>query len=137
MEARWYVPDDDAPGGRHFHCFEGTIKEIIPYSTNWVNYPEFRLCKHPVVLVQWDVEFCYKDSHVPLDSNKYERELEYMGWNVLNAEFVEAQRAIVRAHAQDEEDRCAELAVACAILNTGMGGDSDCANADCAYVGNT
>ena len=37
IEARWYVPDDDAPGGRHFHCFEGTIKEIIPYSATRAN----------------------------------------------------------------------------------------------------
>ena len=55
-----------------------------------------------------------------------------MGWIVLNAEFVEAQQAIARADAQDKEDRLAELAIASAILNTGMpmmAGDMDCADA--------
>jgi hypothetical protein len=99
-ELMWYVPDDDAPDGRHLNCFEGTIKEIISYSTASLNYPEFRLCKHPVALVQWDVEFGYKESHVPLNPNKYERELEYMCWNMLNAGFVEAQRAIARTDAR-------------------------------------
>jgi hypothetical protein len=33
-----------------------------------------------MALVQWDVEFGYKDPHVPLNPNKYERELAYMGW---------------------------------------------------------
>ena len=131
IEARWYVPDDDAPGGRHLHCFEGTIKEIIPYSATRANYPEFRLCKHPVALVQWDVEFGYRDSHVPLNPNKYEQELEYMGWNVLNAEFVEAQRAIARADAQDEEDLRADVAMAHAVLDIGMGA-ADCGDGNCA-----
>ena len=49
---------------------------------------------------------------MPLNPNKYESELEYMGWDVLNAEFIEAQRAIARAGALDEEDHREELAVA-------------------------
>ena len=52
-----------------------------------------------------------------------------MGWNVLNAEFVEAQRAIARADAQDEEDLRADVAVANAVLDIGMGA-ADCG--DCA-----
>ena len=82
-----------------------------------------------MALVQWDVEFGYRDSHVPFNPNKYEQELEYMGWNVLNAEFVEAQRAIARADAQDEEDLRADVAVANAVLDIGMG-VADCG--DCA-----
>jgi hypothetical protein len=50
--ARWHVPEDDAPDGRHLHCFEIIIKEIIFYSAANANYPESRLCKHPVALVQ-------------------------------------------------------------------------------------
>jgi hypothetical protein len=82
-----------------------------------------------VALVQWDVEFGYRDSHVPLNPNKYEQELEYMGWNVLIAEFVEAQRAIARAEAQDEEELRADVAMAHAVLDIGMGA-ADCG--DCA-----
>lgn len=103
------------------------IKEIIPYSATRANYPEFRLCKHPVALVQCDVDFGYRDSHVPLNPNKYEQELEYMGWNVLNAEFAEAQRAIARADAQDEEDLCVDVAMAHAALDIRMG-DADCSD---------
>jgi hypothetical protein len=66
-----------------------------------------------------------------LNLDNYEQELEYMGWNVLNAEFVEAQRAIARAEAQDEGDLRGDVAVAMAhsVLDIGMGA-ADCG--DCA-----
>ena len=70
------MPDDDAPDGRHFHCFESTVKEIVPYSNTRAKYPDFRVYKHIVALVQWEAEFGKKTRALQLNPNKYERELE-------------------------------------------------------------
>lgn len=124
IEVRWWVPDGE--GGRYLHCFEGTIQEIIPFTESRPNYPEFRLCKHPVALVQWDEEFGYKDSHVPMNPSKYERELDYMGWNILNSEYVAAQRAAAITNAQQEEESRVAAAATSAILDIGMSLQCDC-----------
>jgi hypothetical protein len=124
MEVRWWVPD--GVGGRYLHCFEGTIKEIIPYSKTRPKYPELRSCKHPVALVEWDPEFDYKDSHVPLNPRRYAQDMENRGWNVLNSAYVAAQRSAAIAEAEQEENIRMEAAIGSAILDIGM------ANRECA-----
>ena len=48
------------------------------------------MCKHPVALVEWDPIFEYADCHVPLNPNKYNKEDEYCGWNMLNKKITSA-----------------------------------------------
>jgi hypothetical protein len=117
IEVRWWVPDEDAEGGRYLHCLEGTVKEVIPYSAKRPNYPELRLCKHPVALVEWDEVFGYKDAHIPMNPRLYGKENAYLGWNMLNADFI---AALAIAEADEEEELRVTAATASAILDVGV-----------------
>ena len=120
IEVRWYVPDADEPGGRYLHCLEGTVKEVIPYTEKRPNYREFRLCKHPVALVEWDAIFEYGDCHVPLNPNKYDMEEEYCGWNMLNEDYIRQLREMQTAEAEADEELRAQVANAGSMVDVAM-----------------
>ena len=120
IEVRWYVPDPDEPGGRYLHCLEGTVKEVIPYSAERPNYREFRLCKHPVALVEWDPIFEYADCHVPLNPNKYNKEDEYCGWNMLNEDYLRQLREVQTAEAEVDEELRSQVEEASSVLDVVM-----------------
>ena len=117
IELRWYVPDPDEPVGRYFHSLEGTVKEVIPYSAERPNYREFRLCKYPAALVEWDPIFEYADCHVPLNTNKYNKEDEYCGWNMLNKDHLRQLREVQTAEVEVDEDLRSQVDAANAVLD--------------------
>ena len=117
IELRWYVPDPDEPVGRYLHCLEGTVKEVIPYSAERPNYREFRLCEYPVALVEWDPIFEYADCHVPLNPNKYNKEDEYCGWNMLNKDHLRQLREVQTAEVEVDEDLRSQVDAANAVLD--------------------
>ena len=88
LEMIWTVEDKDSKLC-HLHCFEGEIKQIIPYTANRPRYDDFRSCKHDVALVKWDPEFDMVDSHVPLKPDLYAKENQHCGWNLVRDDFVE------------------------------------------------
>jgi len=61
-----------------------------------------------------------------MNPSKYERELDYMGWNILNSEYVAAQRAAAITNAQQEEELRVAAAATSAILDIGMSLQCDC-----------
>ena len=92
IEIRWWTEVDGEVDGEgeaqtYLHCYEGTIKEIIPYTPARKNYAEFRLCKDPVAMVEWDEEFNMKNSPVPLNEKKYAKENVHCGWNIVRDDF--------------------------------------------------
>ena len=111
------MPDPDEPVGRYLHSLEGTVKEVIPYSAERPNYREFRLCKHPVALVEWDPIFEYADCHVPLNPNKYNKEDEYCGWNMLNKDHLRQLREVQTAEVEVDEDLRSQVDAANAVLD--------------------
>ena len=84
--------------------------------TNW----EFRLCKYPVALVEWDPIFEYADCHVPLNPNKYNKEDEYCGWNMLNKDYLRQLREVQTAEAEVDEDLRPQVDAANAVLDVTM-----------------
>jgi hypothetical protein len=90
VEIRWRVGDEE--NEEYLHCFEGTVREIIPYSEDRENYSEFRKCKHTVVKVEWDEVFNMHPGYVPLNPDKYAAEKQHLGWNVLDMDYVEYAR---------------------------------------------
>ena len=85
LEVRWTVEDSETEKD-YFHCFEGEILEIIPYSSRRPNYKDLRSCKYDVAKVKWDHEFNMEDSHVPLNPDLYAQENKRLGWNLVNDE---------------------------------------------------
>ena len=99
---------------------ECTVKEAIPYSAERSNYREFRLCKYPEALVEWDQFFDYADCHVLLNPNKYNKEDEYCGWNMLDKDYLRQLREVQTAEAEVDEDLRSQVDAANAVLDVTM-----------------
>ena len=101
IEIWWWVGDEEKE--EHLHCFEGTVREIIPYSEDRENYSDFRKCKHTVVKVEWDEVFNMHPGYVPLNPDRYAAEKGHLGWSVLDLDYV--------AYARDMAKQLKELGV--------------------------
>lgn len=88
IEVRWQMEDAETKA-LFLHSFEGTVLEVIPYSTNRTRtFDNMRSCKHPFVLVKWDSEFEFEPCHVPLKESHFQKENLHLGWNLVPNEFV-------------------------------------------------
>ena len=89
IEVRWQMEDAETKE-LFLHCFEGTIREVIPYSASRTRtFDNMRSCKHPFVLVEWDPEFAFEPCHVPLKESLFQKENLHLGWNLVPHEFVD------------------------------------------------